>query len=74
MADKKNVDRKLKELAKCEGTKAVIAKWFPMPIDSPMAKMAYGMTMTKVLTFPQIEMSDEDKAKFVEELNAVDMG
>lgn len=73
MAEKKNMDRKLKELAKNPGTRAVIEKWFPMPIDSPMAKMAYGMTMTKVMTFPQIEMSDEDKAKFAEELNAVEM-
>lgn len=73
MADKKNMDRKLKELAKNPDTRAVIEKWFPMPIDSPMAKMAYGMTMTKVMTFPQIEMSDEDKEKFAEELNAVEM-
>lgn len=74
MADaKKNMDRKLKELVKNEQTKAVIEKWFPMPIDSPMAKMAYGMTMTKVFTFPQIELSDEDKAAFAEELNAIEM-
>ena len=73
MADKKNMDRKLKDLVKNPDTKAVIEKWFPMPIDSPMAKMAYGMTMTKIMTFPQIELSDEDKAKFAEELNAVEM-
>ena len=58
-------DSKLKDLVKDPEAKAIV------DLDSPTIKIAYGMTLRKCCSFPQIDIGDEAIAKLEEEINAL---
>lgn len=62
------VDTKLKQIIKDPEAKAILLKYFPVDLDDPMVRMAYGMTLRKCCSFPQVEISDEQFATLEKEL------
>ena len=65
------VDSKLKEIVKDPEAKAILEKWFPVDLESPTVKIAYGMTLRKCCSFPQVGMSAEDFDKLAAEIEAL---
>jgi hypothetical protein len=65
------MDSKLKDIVKNPEAKAVLQKYFPVDLDSPTIKIAYGMTLRKCCSFPQVDISDEKLAELEAELEAV---
>lgn len=65
-------DSKLKDLVKDPEAKAIIQSYWPdVDLDAPTIKIAYGMTLRKCCSFPQIEIGDEAIARLEEEINAL---
>ena len=65
-------DSKLKELVKDPEARAIIQKYWPdVDLDSPTIKIAYGMTLRKCCSFPQIDIGDEAIAQLEQEINAL---
>ncbi len=63
---------KLKVLVKDPVTRAILEETFPVNLDDPTVKIAYGMTIEKCLSFPQIDMEEEEKAALIERLSNVE--
>lgn len=63
---------KLKVLVKDPATRKILEDTFPMNLEDPTVKIAYGMTIEKCLSFPQVELSEEEKAALIEKLSAVE--
>ena len=63
---------KLKVLVKDPEARAIIQKYWPdVDLDSPTIKIAYGMTLRKCCSFPQIDIGDEAIAQLEQEINAL---
>lgn len=65
-------DTKLKVLVKDPATRAILEKNFPLDLEAPTVRIAYGMTIEKCLSFPQVEMTEEAKAAIIEEICSVE--
>jgi len=63
---------KLKVLVKDPEARKILEETFPVNLEDPTVKIAYGMTIEKCLSFPQIEMSEEDKAALIERLSNIE--
>jgi len=64
-------DTKLKEILDDPEATAILQKYYPVDTSNPLMKMAYGMTLEKCLSFPQVELTDEQKKQMFEELAAL---
>lgn len=64
-------DTKLKEIVDDPEAAAILQEWFPMDLHGSMVKMAYGMTLEKRFSFPQVKVTDEDKETIYKQLEAL---
>ena len=64
-------DSKLKELLDDPEAFAILQKFYNVDTKNPLMKMAYGMTLEKCLSFPQVELTDEQKQQLYDELEAL---
>ena len=65
-------DSKLKDLVKDPEAKAIIQSYWPdVDLDSPTIKIAYGMTLRKCCSFPQIDIGDEAIARMAPVLGSM---
>ena len=64
-------DTKLKEILDDPEATAILQKYYPVDTSNPLMKMAYGMTLEKCLSFPQVELTDAQKKQMFEELAAL---
>lgn len=64
-------DTKLKEIVDDPEAAAILQEWFPMDLHGSMVKMAYGMTLEKCFSFPQVKVTDEDKETIYKQLEAL---
>lgn len=65
-------DTKLKVLVKDPETRAILEETFPLNLDDATVRIAYGMTIEKCLSFPQVEMTDEAKQDLIDRISAVE--
>ena len=64
-------DSKLKELLDDPEALAILQKYYNVDTKNPLMKMAFGMTLEKCLSFPQVELTDEQKQQLYDELEAL---
>lgn len=64
-------DTKLKAILDDPDARAVLQKWYPLDLKNPLIGMAYGMTLEKCLSFPQVTFTDEEKQQIYAELEAL---
>lgn len=64
-------DTKLKAIVDDPEASAILQKWFPMDLHGSMVKMAYGMTLEKCFSFPQVKVTEEEKQQIYAELEAL---
>ena len=64
-------DTKLKRILDDPEACAVLQKWYPVDFKNPMMKMAYGMTLEKCFSFPQVKFTDDEKQQIYQELEAL---
>jgi hypothetical protein len=64
-------ETKLKAIVDDPEASAILQKWFPMDLHGSMVKMAYGMTLEKCFSFPQVELSEEVIQTIYDELGAL---
>ena len=64
-------DSKLKEILDDPEARAILQKWYPLDLKNPLIGMAYGMTLEKCLSFPQVKFTDEEKQQILAELEAL---
>lgn len=69
---KYNEKTKLKALVKDPATRKILEDTFPMDLEAATTKVAYGMTIEKCLSFPQVELSDEEKKELMDKIKAVE--
>lgn len=60
-----------KELLEDSGASEVLKKYYPVDTSNPLMGLAYGMTLEKCLSFPQVGLTDEQKQQIYEELEAL---
>lgn len=65
-------DTKLKVLVKDPATRAILEETFPLDLNAPTVKIAYGMSIEKCLSFPQVEMSEDEKENLLNRIFAVE--
>ncbi len=61
-------DTKLKVIVDDPEASAILQEWFPMDLHGSMVKMAYGMSLEKCFSFPQVKITDEEKEKIYKQL------
>lgn len=61
-------DTKLKDLLNDTEATAILQKYYPVDTSNPLMRMAYGMTLEKCLSFPQVELTDDQKQQMYDEL------
>ena len=64
-------ETKLKAIVDDPEASAILQKWFPMDLHGSMVKMAYGMTLEKCFSFPQVKVTDEETEQIYAELEAL---
>lgn len=64
-------DSKLKELLDDPEATAILQKYYPVDTSNPLMRMAYGMTLEKCLSFPQVGLTDSQKQEMYDELAAL---
>lgn len=64
-------ETKLKAIVDDPEASAILQKWFPMDLHGSMVKMAYGMTLEKCFSFPQVKVTEEEKEQIYAELEAL---
>lgn len=64
-------ETKLKEIVDDPEAAAILQKWFPMDLHGSMVKMAYGMSLEKCFSFPQVKVTDEEKEEIYAQLEAL---
>lgn len=64
-------DTKLKVLVKDPEARKILEETFPLDLEAPTVKIAYGMSLEKCLSFPQVEMTDEAKAELIDRITSV---
>lgn len=64
-------DTKLKLIVDDPEASAILQEWFPMDLHGSMVKMAYGMSLEKCFSFPQVKITEEEKEKIYEQLAAL---
>lgn len=62
---------KLKDVIKDPDGKALLEEYFPMDLEAPTTRIAYGMTLEKCFSFPQVEVPKEKIDEFMERLVAL---
>ena len=66
-----SVNSKVGELMNDPAARAVIDKFLPLAASNPQTKMAYGMSLKMLASFPQAEMSKELLAEIDAALQAL---
>ncbi len=64
-------DTKLKVIVDDPEASAILQEWFPMDLHGSMVKMAYGMTLEKCFSFPQVKITEDEKQQIYEQLEAL---
>lgn len=64
-------DTKLKALLDDSEASAILKKYYPVDTSNPLMALAHGMTLEKCLSFPQVDLTDEQKQQMYEELEAL---
>ena len=64
-------DSKLEDLLDDPEATAILQKYYPVDTSNPLMRMAYGTTLEKCLSFPQVELTDSQKQEMYDELAAL---
>ena len=61
-------DTKMKEILDDAEACEVLKKFYPVDTSNPLMALSFGMTLEKCLSFPQVELTDEQKQQLYQEL------
>lgn len=64
-------DTKLKEIVDDPEASAILQEYFPMDLHGSMVKMAYGMSLEKCFSFPQVTATGEEIQEIYDKLEAL---
>ena len=68
---KYSLDTKLKDILKDPEASAVLETFLPGMTTSPRIKMAAALTLKKIMSFPQVTLSDDKVAELDQKLQAL---